>query len=278
MPYADLGDFRLHYVDIGPDDESRIDYPPVVFLHGFTLDHRQWREVVPFFRRRYRVILMDARGHGLSDAPETGYSRAHRVDDLARFVDTLNIGRFHLVGLSMGGSTAIAYAFRHQACLESLTLASSSAAGWNIGTKMKRIEQQAREKEIAESQEKGLEFIRRKWIDYSLAFFEKTGKEPPEMLVTMMQEHSGAPWMDERRGRYPAPGIDLDRVHGIDVPTLILAGGQDKIFSALAVELHRRIPDNRLKVYRQTGHMLNMERPDRFNQDLADFLSELEAQ
>ncbi len=176
----------------------------------------------------------------------------------------------------MGGSTAIAYAFEHQDRLRSLTLVSSSAAGWNVGKKMKRVEQQAKERQ-PDAGEKSLEEIRRKWINYSLAFFEKTGKEVPDLLITMMKEHSGAPWMDLRRHNYPDPGVDLERVHTIKVPTLILAGDQDKIFSALAVELDKRIADSRLKIYEDTGHMLNMERPEQFNRDLLEFLNEVDS-
>jgi len=262
MPYADLGDFRLHYESYGSGE-------PVVFLHGFTLDRRQWSAQAEALAGDYRVILLDARGHGLSDAPETGYSRADRVVDLLRFADNLRIERFHLVGLSMGGSTGIGFALAHQERLASLTLVSTGAAGWNIGKKISRIDRLAREQ--------GLEAARAKWMEYSLMYFKDGQAEIRDLMETMIREHSGAPWMDPRRGNYPDPGVDLDRVHTIAVPTLILAGEKDKIFVPLAHELAARIPDSRVVVYEGVGHMLNLEAPKQFEADLGAFLDDVDA-
>ena len=268
MPYVSLGDFRLYYEEHGQANPAA-EASPVILLHGFTLDRRQWVAVPPALSKRFRLILMDARGHGLSDAPPTGYSRAHRVEDLARFVDFLNIDRLHLVGLSMGGSTALRYTLDHPSRLRSLTLVSTGAAGWNIGRKISRIDQLAREQ--------GLEAAREKWIDFSLRYYDESRKHVRDSIETMMRDHSGAPWMDDLRSRYPDPGNDLEHVHAIQTPTLIIAGEEDRVFVPLAEKLHRLIPDSRLEIYKQTGHMVNMERPGRFNRDLAAFLNDVES-
>jgi pimeloyl-ACP methyl ester carboxylesterase len=63
-------------------------------------------------------------------------------------------------------------------------------------------------------------------------------------------------------------------VHKIDVPTLILAGELDKVFAVLAQKLHQQINGSLLNVYKQAGHLLNLEAPDRFNRDLEGFLRE----
>ncbi|MFZ5979117.1 MAG: alpha/beta fold hydrolase, partial [Candidatus Zixiibacteriota bacterium] len=104
---------------------------PVVFLHGFTLDHRMWTPQIEFFRPYYRLLIPDARGHGRSDAPATGYGRRDRVEDLKRFADKLKIDRFHAVGLSMGGSTSLGLALDSPERLKSMTLVSSGAAGYD---------------------------------------------------------------------------------------------------------------------------------------------------
>jgi len=264
MPYVALDVFRLYYDRLGDSDGS----PPVIFLHGFTLDRRQWEPEALLSRGERKLLFVDARGHGLSDAPETGYSRADRVDDLLRFVDALEIERFHLVGLSMGGSTGIGFALEHQDRLVSLTLVSTGAAGWNIGKKISRIDRLAREQ--------GLEAARAKWLQFSLMYFKDDQAQIRDRMATMIGDHSGAPWMDPRRGNYPDPGNDLERVHTITVPTLILVGEKDKIFVPLAHELAARIPDSRVKVYDNVGHMLNLEAPERFEHDLAAFLDEVD--
>ena len=265
MPTVTANAVNLYYDEIPPEAAlpRAQGLLPLVFLHGFTLDRRMWRPQVDFFGGRYRLLVVDARGHGLSDAPPTGYSRADRVEDLKGFVDGVGIDRFHLIGLSMGGSTGIGFALKYQHRLASLTLVSSGAAGYNIGKKIERIDQIARER--------GIEAARTKWKDTSLRYFGARHAEIKQQLAVMMDEHSGAVWADPQRGRYPREE-DLARVGTIGVPTLIIAGANDKVFAQLAGELHRRIPASSLLVYENVGHMVNMEAPDRFNTDLDRFL------
>ena len=188
MPHADLGELRLYYEGAGEGEA-------LVFLHGFTLDRRMWRPQVEHFRDRYHVITPDARGHGLSDAPLSGYSRAHRVQDLAQLIDHLKIDSLHLVGLSMGGATAIGYALEHQERLKSLTLVSTGAAGYSPGKKIDRLDQIARESGVAAALAK--------WKEWSLSFYKDDRRELRDPLDTMMSEYSGAVWKDPMRGQYP---------------------------------------------------------------------------
>lgn len=256
MPYANLGDYRLYYEEYGVGE-------PVIFLHGFTLDIRMWTAQAEFLESDYHVILLDAKGHGLSDAPETGYSRADRVEDLRRFVDSLGIDRFHLVGLSMGGSTGIGFALKYPERLLSLTLASAGAAGWDVGKKISHLDTLARAK--------GLEATREEWKQMSLAWYKDDREDIRQLMEEMIDHHSGAVWMDPMRGKYPRTR-DLDHVQRISVPTLILVGELDRVFVPLARELHKKIRTSELKIYENTGHMLNLEAPDRFNGDIKAFL------
>lgn len=266
MPYAQLGDIQLYYEEAGPVEKRRDGRgaPPVVFLHGFTLDGRMWAEQMEYFSATHRVIAVDARGHGRSDAPPTGYSRRDRVLDLKAFVDAVGLDRFHLVGLSMGGSTAIGFALEHQHRLASLTLVSTGAAGYNVSKKISHIDTMAREK--------GLEAARAKWREISLIYYKENKQDIAQQMATMIDQHSGAIWMDHRRGSYPREE-DLPRVHTIDAPTLIIAGAEDRVFAELAGLLHERIRGSNLLIYDGVGHMVNMEAPSRFNKGLGRFLS-----
>ncbi len=235
----------------------------LVFLHGFTLDRRQYRPQVEFFRDTHHVITPDAKGHGLSDAPLSGYSRADRVEDLAKLVDTLKIERFHLVGLSMGGSTALGYGLAHPERLRSLTLVSSGAAGYGVSKKITKLDRIAREE--------GVETALATWKRWSLSWYKGDLKKLGEQLETMMDDFSGATWRDPMRGKYPRED-DLSRLGEIKVPTAIFAGALDKVFAELAEKLHAGIESSRLKIYENIGHMINLEIPDRFNADLKVFL------
>ncbi len=268
MPRVRINNLSLHYNEYKPESVSTA---PIILLHGFTLDRRMWAPSVPFFESNgYHLILMDACGHGLSDAPSTGYSRADRVEDLARFVDALELERFHIVGLSMGGSTAIGYALKNQERLRSMTLVSTGAAGWDIGKRISKIDQMVRER--------GVEAAREKWLQISTSYYGSDQADIKNLMERMIRDHSGAPWLDERRGKYPHPGHDLERVHEIMVPTCIFAGSEDRIFVPLARELDGRIPNSRLHIYEDIGHMVNLEAPEKFNADMLEFLSDIETE
>lgn len=73
MPEANVNGIRLHYETYGAGQ-------PLVFLHGMTLDSREWDEQVAAFRDRYQVITYDQRGHGRSESPDT-YGVEHDPPD-----------------------------------------------------------------------------------------------------------------------------------------------------------------------------------------------------
>jgi len=81
-----------------------------VFLHFGGANLMAWQRIVPFFQDRYRLVLVDLRGHGKSDKPETGY----HIDEMARDVVTvmqhLKIERAHIVGSSMGAEVGLSMA------------------------------------------------------------------------------------------------------------------------------------------------------------------------
>jgi pimeloyl-ACP methyl ester carboxylesterase len=78
---------------------------PIVLAHGFSDNGRCWASLVPRLERDHDVVAYDARGHGLSDAPDSSYSPDELADDLLGLVDALGLERPVLVGHSMGGST-----------------------------------------------------------------------------------------------------------------------------------------------------------------------------
>jgi pimeloyl-ACP methyl ester carboxylesterase len=79
--------------------------PPLVMAHGFYENGRCWEPLASKLADRYEVVTFDARGHGHSDAPKTGYGIDDRVADLVGLVDALGLESPILLGHSMGGST-----------------------------------------------------------------------------------------------------------------------------------------------------------------------------
>ncbi|MEZ4662611.1 MAG: alpha/beta hydrolase [Caldilineaceae bacterium] len=94
----------LHYTRTGGDK------PPLVLAHGFSDDGLCWTPVAKALEADYDVIMVDARGHGRSDAPEAGYNPPTMAADLAGVITGLGLSKPVVMGHSMGGSTTMALA------------------------------------------------------------------------------------------------------------------------------------------------------------------------
>jgi esterase len=102
----DVNGLRVHYLDWGNPGA-----PPVVCVHGYTSSAQAFNALARRFRDRYHFVAMDVRGHGESAwSPAGAYQYRDQVDDLAAVVDKLGLSRFTLIGTSMGGIIAMAYA------------------------------------------------------------------------------------------------------------------------------------------------------------------------
>ncbi len=258
MPYADLGKYKFYYREYG--DRSN---PTVVLLHAFTLDSRMWETDALKLSQNYHVIVPDMKGHGKSDAPLSGYTRDERVVDMVKFFECLSLNSLHLVGLSYGGTTAIGIALEYPHLLKSLTLIGTSAAGFKLGTKISRIDKIARDK--------GIDAAKDKWIKTSLLWYREDQKHIREFVELMMQEHSGAIWNDPKRGNYPQLN-DIEKVPSITIPTKIIVGDSDKMFLPLSKKLHGLIPNSKFSIIENSGHLVNLESPDEFREELMSFL------
>ena len=107
----------LRYLDWGTAGK-----PPLVCLHGHAGNAHIWDEFAEAMSSRYHVFAIDQRGHGESQWAETGYARDRFVEDLAAFVDAVNLSSFVLVGLSMGGWNSMLYTRDHPDRVERIIL------------------------------------------------------------------------------------------------------------------------------------------------------------
>jgi pimeloyl-ACP methyl ester carboxylesterase len=100
---------------------------PVIFVHSFGGSTLHWGAQVNHLKKNRRVITLDLRGHGRSDAPKNmDYTVDSLATDIAAVVDSLNINQFVLVGHSMGGAAVIAYAGAHPQRVAGLLMAGTS--------------------------------------------------------------------------------------------------------------------------------------------------------
>ena len=82
-----VNDVKIHYHRTGGNK------PPVVLAHGITDSGLCWTRLARALEDEYDLIMIDARGHGLSDAPETGYTPEYHAADIAGLVQALGLER-----------------------------------------------------------------------------------------------------------------------------------------------------------------------------------------
>jgi 3-oxoadipate enol-lactonase len=136
MPYLELPDCKLHYtIDDHTDPWTRPD--TVLFVHGFTESTEAWRQWVPHFSRRFRVLRIDQRGFGKSTPMAKDYrvTTERYVEDLATVIRELAGGSAHAVGGKSGGISVMSLAARHPELVKTIAVSCSpvtppDAAGW----------------------------------------------------------------------------------------------------------------------------------------------------
>ena len=100
----EVNKLHLRYTRTGGDG------PPVVLAHGFSDDGLCWSALAQTLEADYDVVMLDARGHGRSDAPKSGYGSAEHAADVAGVIAALSLKRPAILGHSMGAATALALA------------------------------------------------------------------------------------------------------------------------------------------------------------------------
>ena len=108
---------KLRYLDWGTPGKT-----PLVCLHGFTEQVHIWDNFAEAMAPHFHVLTVDQRGHGDSQWASDGYARDKFVDDVAAFVDALNLSRFVLAGLSMGGWLSLLYTAQHPERVERIIM------------------------------------------------------------------------------------------------------------------------------------------------------------
>src|SRR5688500_2775063 len=114
---------RLHYLDWGGAG------PPIVLLHGLRDQAHEWDPIAPALTPLGRVLALDQRGHGESEAPATGYAPENFAADLAAFCAALALDRPVVIGHSLGGRVAYHFAAAWPERLRALVLVDIGANG-----------------------------------------------------------------------------------------------------------------------------------------------------
>lgn len=256
---ARLGDIELAWELAGPtpDDigaaNARL---PVILVMGFALPGRGWRFVRPDLAKDRRVLTFDNRGAGESDKPSGRYSMAGLANDVLALADHHGFGRFHLVGVSMGGMIAQHVALRARDRLASLTLIATHAGGFAARLPKPLGIKGFLGANLARTPERRYQAISH--LLFPRAFREQVGQEALVSILRTDFEPS-APSHGRRAQLAAIFGHDTrDRLHTLaGLPTLILKPERDLLVRPSGSDtLHRLIPGSRLVAIPDAGHGL----------------------
>ena len=252
MRHAPNGDVRIAY-------EERGDGPPLLLVHGLGYDHHGWGPLPALLVPDFRLVLVDNRGVGESDAPEGPYTIAGLAADAVAVLDAAGIDRAHVVGVSLGGFVAQELAIAHPERVDRLVLLSTSPGGPNqypmpaetveMFSAYQRMEREAALR-LAVKNSCGDRAVRERPDLVDEVYAYRLERAPPI-----------EPW---RAQLLAGTGFDaFERIPAIAAPTLALTGGGDVVIDPRNSELlAERIPGARLEVVPDRGHLLYWEEPE----------------
>ena len=227
---------------------------PVVFVHGYAGDAGQWSAQLAHLRPTRRAVAFDLRGHGQSAAPAgNDYAVESLAADIGAVVDSLHLTKFVLVGHSMGGSAAIAYAGAHPERVAGLVMA--GAPGRTPPDQAEQIMAQIKanydtvmtaywNKLLTDAQPAVRESV--------MSRMKSVPKEPSIVIVGDLFQFDPVPPL----ARYPGPRLAIVTAHETgpnDLPQLV-AGLPTKVIAP-------------------ASHWMQMDQPEEFNRILDEFLA-----
>jgi len=260
--FITVNGLKLHYLDWGSAAA-----PPVVCVHGYTSSAEAFNALARHFQDRCRIITPDVRGHGASAwSPNAAYLYRDQVGDLAALVDQLELGRFTLIGTSMGGIIAMAYAADHQERLTGLVI---NDIGPEPEPGSERITQVvgSRPDEFV-TLEDAMAYRRAA----SPIVANRSAADQRELALGVLRQNSDGRWvwkMDpayirQRVERGPPPRPELwPALRELSCPTLVVWGADSDVLSeGQAKRMVEALPQGELIMVPDLGHAPTLVEPE----------------
>lgn len=237
---------------------------PLVLVHGMAGTRSDWDRLREALPREISTLRYDLRGFGRSIADETvQYSHA---DDLLALFDARGIAKAPVLGLSLGGGVALNLALTHPERVSRLVLISPAMVGWEWSAEWKALW-----RGVADAARAGdLALARERWWGHPMFAVARQGDAAQELRRAIDAYH-GRHWVHDRQRR-ELP--DIERLHQLAMPTLLLTGEHDVADIRLIAEvIAAAAPDVARIDYAGAGHMLHLERTADVAAQIARFLA-----
>jgi len=257
----------VHYVDEGSGF-------PVVMIHGLAGSHRNFGKIAERLKGDYRCIRIDLPGFGLSDLPEVTHHdyRTMYAEFFDFLLDTLALDSFYLMGNSMGGWMAWELAARKPEHVKKLVLLCS--AGYDMEKVSRQLSRGMRSSSwlMEKLMERGIPYaVTRRNVERCFAVPSRANKEEIAIANALInREGNFHVILELLRHRKDA---DTSLIKTIQCPTLIVWGKKDRIIPyEHAYRFHRGIPNSKLIIYDDCGHIPMIEKDERFEKDFREFV------
>ena len=255
--YVDAGGLRTHVALAGPPDA-----PPVLLVHGWPQSWWTWRHVIPALAERFRVIAVDLRGHGWTEAPASGYEKEQLASDMLAVLDALAIERVTWIGHDWGGWTGFLAALRAPRRIERM-LALCIPHPW-VKPDLRRLAVL-----LSYQGPISLPILGRRVADPMVRAILQAGRGPdrlppddvalfaehipPAVTVAMYRTFLTRELVALAKGRYVGASLD--------VPTTVILGSADAVTRGTAAGPVSGQPELRVEVLDRVAHWVPEQRP-----------------
>ena len=272
-------DVKLFYESTGEGE-------PIIFVHEFAGDYRSWEPQVNYFSRYNRCITYNARGYYPSDVPkeEISYSQERAWKDIICIMDELDIERAHIVGLSMGGFATLHFGINEPERAKSLVIAGCGYGAIPIdkATYDKKANFSSVALETAKNIiQKGMNKVGAEYaLGPSRVQFQNKDPKGWQLFNDFLINHDAIGSANTLLGvQNKRPNLyELEKeISNIKTPTLIINGDEDDMCLEVGLFLKRTIKTSGLFIVPKTGHTINLEEPNLFNNSLSEFYSAINA-
>ncbi|WXG43565.1 MAG: alpha/beta hydrolase [Promethearchaeati archaeon SRVP18_Atabeyarchaeia-1] len=262
MPQIEINGAKLHYEERGKGD-------PIVMVHGLGGSIFDWVMQIPFFSKAYRAIAVEMRDHGKSGKWKGSYDIKMFSDDVAGFIQKLELGKTILFGVSMGGMITMQLELDHPDLVKALVLADTqyglTEETIKAGLEMASMSQKMSGKELAMATMK---------FNFSPEFI----RSHPEIVEEAIKVSDARDPSSTFRGAQGLASFNVkNRLKEIRTPTLIANGEDDPVVPvSMAKYLKENIRGAKLVILRKGRHMAIIEKASEFNDAAIDFLKGIE--
>jgi pimeloyl-ACP methyl ester carboxylesterase len=238
----------LAYIDMGARSG-----PAVVLIHGYTDNARDWVPMLPYLSKRYRLILVDIRGHGQSSKPECCYTRLDFAYDIKLLLDALGVPKADIVGHSLGSIIAQTFAeYWPERTAHVVLIASTGGSPPDRPKKAPPVDFAAEIRKLKEPIEPDSPFM--------IAWWDSPTPVDPDFIRRQRKDAAGIPlriWLAVLDQGLPVNAFaDLQgTLPRLRAPTLLIWGSKDPIMEEdVRQTLRTALPSAQVKIFDGLGH------------------------